>query len=244
MDIEIKGSGPLRVVAVHGIQGTRAAWSPVAEALADAATWVLPNLRGRGAAPRPTAAGGYALERYADDLDDAVRAHCGGRPYVLAGWSMGVSVILEALRRSNAARPAGLVLVSGTPCLAQARWFSQEGDALLREVAQRQQRLGMRVAADHAAVAATWQAIRGLDHRASLAAIAEPALVIHGSDDTDSPLSHGLWLAEGLPRASQYVIAGAGHSVLTENTADVARQIRRFLQHGIFPAVPESTHEN
>lgn len=230
VDIETKGSGPLQVVAVHGIQGTRAAWSGVVDALADDATWILPNLRGRGDAARPTDPQGYALDRFADDLEEVVRERCKNGAFVLAGWSMGVSVILEYLRRQHAPRPIGLVLASGTPCLVQASWFKGHGEALLQEVAEREQRLGLRAAADHAAVAATWRAIRKLDHRDSLGAVQEPALVIHGSEDPDSPVTHGLWLASGLPHASKHIIAGAGHSLLTENTAEVVEQIRRFLR--------------
>ncbi|MNT09552.1 short chain dehydrogenase [compost metagenome] len=236
MDIETRGTGPLRVVAIHGIQGTRGSWMPVVETLADAATWVLPNLRGRGGAVVPSDARDYALDRYADDLEAAIRACCMDTTFVLAGWSMGVSVILEYLRRQGAPRPAGLVLASGTDCLAQTSWFKSDGEQLLREVADRERRLGLREAADHAAVAGTWRCIRKLDHRGSLAEIPEPAIVIHGSDDPDSPVAHGLRLARGLPQASWHIIAGAGHGVLTENTAEVAEQIRRFLD-SISPAV-------
>lgn len=229
MDIETRGTGPLRVVAIHGIQGTRSSWMPVVETLAGAATWVLPNLRGRGAAMVPSDARDYALDSYADDLEATIRACCANTTFVLAGWSMGVSVILEYLSRQGAPRPAGLVLASGTDCLAQTSWFKGEGEQLLREVADRERRLGLREAAGHAAVAGTWRCIRKLDHRGSLAAIPEPALVIHGSDDPDSPVAHGLRLASGLPQASRHIIAGGGHGVLTENTAEVAERIRIFL---------------
>ncbi|MFD4838961.1 alpha/beta fold hydrolase [Achromobacter sp. NPDC058515] len=235
MDIETRGTGPLRVVAIHGIQGTRSSWMPVVETLADAATWVLPNLRGRGGSIVPRDARDYALGRYADDLEAAIRACCMDATFVLAGWSMGVSVILEYLRRQGAPRPAGLVLASGTDCLAQTSWFKSDGEQLLREAADRERRLGLREAADHAAVAGTWRCIRKLDHRGSLAAIPEPAIVIHGSDDPDSPVAHGLRLASGLQQASRHIIAGAGHGVLTENTAEVSDQIRRFLD-SISPA--------
>jgi pimeloyl-ACP methyl ester carboxylesterase len=88
MDVEVSGEGtPL--VAVHGIQGTRAAWAPVAHLLAHKHRFVLPNLRGRGSASRGAAPQDYSLDRLADDLAAAIDRHVGRHRYVLAGWSLG-----------------------------------------------------------------------------------------------------------------------------------------------------------
>lgn len=107
MDVIEVGSGPLCVVALHGIQGTRAAWLPVAQRLSALCTFVLPNLQGRGAAPRPATAGGYTLERYAAAVREVVERHAGGRRFVLAGWSMGVSVALQYADRYRDGRGEG-----------------------------------------------------------------------------------------------------------------------------------------
>ncbi|WP_028241069.1 alpha/beta fold hydrolase [Stutzerimonas azotifigens] len=223
------GTGPVPLVAVHGIQGTHAAWIPVARACADSARFVLPDLRGRGDALRGSGPEDYALAAFADDLGQVVREEVGEAPYLLAGWSMGVSVVLEYLRRPDARAPQALVLLSGTPCPGQAPWFAGLGDALLAEIAAREKRLGLTRAADHQAVAWTWAGLRHCDHRALLPTIGLPTLILHGSADPDSPLEHARWLAAGLPRAELCVIEGAGHSLLTENTAEVAERIRTFI---------------
>lgn len=40
VDVRIVGEGPAIIVALHGIQGTRAAWQPVARELAGKARFV------------------------------------------------------------------------------------------------------------------------------------------------------------------------------------------------------------
>ena len=238
MDVRIMGQGSTTVVALHGIQGTRAAWQPLAQRLAPKARFVLPNLRGRGAAVRAAGPDGYGLQAYASDAAEVIERHVGQAPFVLAGWSMGVSVALELLARRPEMRPQGLVLLSGTPCLCLASWFTGEGVQLAAEVAARERRLGLTDAADHDAVAWTWAAIRATDQRPLLAAIDVPALVLHGSADEDSPWPHGRRLAQGLPRAALVTLPGAGHSLLSAATDTVAQEIEQFIAR---VARPEET---
>ncbi|MDW3682534.1 alpha/beta hydrolase [Cupriavidus sp. CV2] len=244
MDVIRVGRGPVSVVAVHGIQGTRAAWLPLAGSLAADCTFILPNLQGRGQAARPDNAQGYTLARYAAALREVIGVHAGTGPFVLAGWSMGVSVALayaQACRQDpSAPAPSGLFLLSGSPHLANVQWFSATDDTALRaEIAQRERRLGLAEAADHSAVAWTWQAIRGTDQRALLPLIRTPALVVHGHDDEDSPWPHAVALAQALPHAALTGIAGAGHSVLTHHTAAVGQALRTHLPR-LYPSLQES----
>lgn len=291
-DVLCVGEGPVTVVALHGIQGTRGAWLPLARQLADRCTFILPNLPGRGTAAAPPDARDCSLEAYAAVVARVIETHVVARaavcadshtgtqtgahtgahtgthtaaPFVLAGWSMGVSVALAYLRQgrhaaqrhagpgvgTGAARanvappmPAALLLVSGTPCLRQVAWFASPGDAaladppltglpptepaptLLDDIAARERRLGLAEAAGHRTVAWTWMAIRRTDQRAELAAVNCPTLVVHGSADHDCPLAHGTMLAEGIAGAELLVLQGAGHSVLTERTADIAAYLR------------------
>lgn len=238
MDVRIMGQGSTTVVALHGIQGTRAAWQPVAQRLASKARFVLPNLRGRGAAARAAGQAGYGLQAYASDAAEVIERHVGRAPFVLAGWSMGVSVALELLARRPELRPQGLILLSGTPCLCEASWFTGEGAQLTAEVVARERRLGLAEAADHDAVAWTWGQIRATDQRPLLAGIDVPALVLHGSADEDSPWLHGRCLAEGLLQAALVTLPGAGHSLLSAATDTVAQEIEQFIAR---VARPEET---
>jgi pimeloyl-ACP methyl ester carboxylesterase len=203
---------------------------PVARKLAADATFVLPNLRGRGGAARGSSVGDCGLDAFADDLSDAINIEIGERSYWLAGWSLGVSVALEYLSRPEARAPEGVVLISGTSSIREVRWLgAEDGEPLMREIADRERRLELREAADHDAVARTWAAVRNSDQGAILASLDIPALILHGADDTDCPSSCARSLAEKIRDADLRIFPGAGHSLPVTHTDAVANAMRAFL---------------
>ena len=121
--------------------------------------------------------GGYAnaeldalIDKAAETVDTAARtAKRGDRTLELSAREYA---LLEYLIRNAGPRPAGLLLLSGTPALCEASWFkASEPAALLAEITAREEALGLRVAApeheDDGALA--------LGHRARiLVAIASP----------------------------------------------------------------------
>jgi len=236
LEVRTMGQGaPL--ILVHGIQGTQAAWEPVLPYLADRRV-ILPNLPGRAGSPRcanlhdEAMAAYYHLDHYADLLAALVQ-RCVQQyqaPVSLAGWSMGVSVILRLWQRHGGAGLDRLILISGTPCAAQANWFAAvEVEAVVAEAQARAQRLGLTQVADPQAVAWTWRSARALDQREVLPTINIPTLVLHGQDDQDSPLAHGEMLARGIPGAQWRPLPGQAHAVLATATADVGSAMREFL---------------
>lgn len=231
MDILREGEGPVTIVAVHGIQGTRSSWLPVVRAMAGQAAFVLPNLRGRGAALRGRGPEDYRLPCLAQDLHDAITRTVGHQPFYLAGWSLGVSVALEYLLSfDHAPQPRGLILLSGSPALCRTRLFTAfEGSALRDEIARRERRLGLAEAADHDAAAWTWQAVAGTNQRDDLPRVRIPAHIIHGTEDEDCPRLHATWLAQGIPAATLSLIDGAGHTLLGSATARVAAEMSQFV---------------
>lgn len=62
----------------------------------------------------------------------------------------------------------------------------------------------------------------------SAKAITKPALLIWGSEDTETPLTDGQRLATLIPGAVLHVISRAGHFVHREKPAEVAELIRKF----------------
>ena len=236
MDIEQLGEGPA-VVLVHGIQGTRGAWAQVAAGLAPGCRVLLPNLRGRGRAARGQGPAEYQLDHYAADLREVIDAHVGQAPFVLAGWSLGVSVSLHYLGLPGVARPAGVLLVSGSPCLSQTQWFRRDDGALAASIAERRERLGLGEYADDEAVAATWRAIRDTDQRALLPGLHPNVRVLHGREDGDCPLAHGELLAEGLS-APLRVLDGVGHSVMAQAPRAVVQELQRLLRELPQPKTP------
>jgi pimeloyl-ACP methyl ester carboxylesterase len=231
MDLASVGVGPHAVVAVHGIQGTRAVWRPVADRLSDITRFFLPNLRGRSGAARGHSVSDYGLDGFADDLAEVIDTQVAGHDYWLAGWSLGVSVVLQHLSRTNLSGPRGIILASGTPAICDVSWFSSTDDNwLMPEIADRERRLGLKEAADHDAVAWTWKAIHQSDQRAMLGSLNAPTLILHGTDDDDCPVSCARQLAKGIPNSDLQFINGAGHSIPVTHAYTMATAIRQFIQ--------------
>ena len=108
------------IIAVHGIQGTHRSWLPVVQASSNLMSWHTPNLRGRGDAFRGSSQEDYGLDGCVQDLRASIQALPEHTPYVLAGWSLGVSVVLQTcltLLDEQAPLPQALLLLSGTASL-------------------------------------------------------------------------------------------------------------------------------
>ncbi len=82
-----------------------------------------------------------------------------------------------------------------------------------------------------------WRAMRsyrlamdGFDVRASLATVAVPTVVLHGTDDSLFDTGVARELAAGIPRAELRLIAGAGHALPLTHGAEVVRSVRDLLR--------------
>ncbi|MEV4472916.1 alpha/beta hydrolase [Nonomuraea sp. NPDC049504] len=102
------GTGPRKIVAVHGITASLMAWATVGRRLPDGWSLVAMDLRGRGhSASLP---GPYGLPRHAEDVL-RVAEHVGAGPdAVLTGHSMGAYVAALAAGQRAFAK---VVLVDG-----------------------------------------------------------------------------------------------------------------------------------
>ncbi len=226
------------LLLVHGIQGTADAWLPVLPAIAGRRC-TLPNLPGRGLSPRWNPEAPLPRERYyhLDHYADLVHALAmdlserAGRSVALAGWSMGVSVILNLLARHGDAGLERLVLVSGTACATPgAVWFRGETPAALEQEARdRAERLQLKAVADADAVAASWASVRDADLRDVVRGIRLPTLVAHGELDDECPLAHGHWLAANVHGAQWLPLPGVGHSAMAQAAATLGVSMTAFL---------------
>lgn len=252
MDIRLVGKRDgFPVVALHGIQGTSDSWVPLATSLGDTFRFILPNMPGRAKAPDPASPQACSAAEFAHLTSKVIAQEIGDRPYVLAGWSMGVSVILELMAHlaHGTARhpaPAAVILMSGTAQLNDVEWFASTDDGpLLDEIAQRETRLGLANAARPHVVAWTWRALRPVSHLANLALVNMPTLIVHGSDDEDCPAEHARRMHAGIRGASLHMIPGAGHSILTKHTQEVRSVVADFLtQYSAASAPPATPKEN
>src|SRR5690606_40280692 len=143
MDTLIHGFGPLKIIAIHGIQGTNRVWLPLAAQLAHQCTFILPNLPGRGA-QRDCSEQDMTLESFANVIEDTVHKYINdGQPYCLAGWSMGVSVALAFVGQTQAKQPDKLMLLSGVPDISQVCWFTQATEAKIGRASCRERGIVM-----------------------------------------------------------------------------------------------------
>lgn len=222
-----QGSGAA-LVLLHGIQGTARTWDKVAELLESRYRVIRPNLRGRAGSHTPPDSQFYSLEGFAEDL--AAVLEWVDEPAVLVAWSMGVSVTLELLRSRAHPPLRGLLLVSGTACAGdKARWFSDGSAAQVAEEARtRGVALSLTEAAAPHAVAASWQHVRQTDLRGTLAAIALPVQILHGTLDDQCPIAHGRQLAGAIAGARMEEWEGIGHNPMAAAPQQFVEAVARF----------------
>jgi pimeloyl-ACP methyl ester carboxylesterase len=103
------GSGPVHVLAAHGVTANHVSFRALADQLPDDVTLLAPDLRGRGGSSG--IAGPYGMPEHADDLV-AVLDHLGVASATVVGHSMGGFVAVVAADR-HPDRIDAVVLVDG-----------------------------------------------------------------------------------------------------------------------------------
>lgn len=196
-------------------------------------------------------------EALADDFRIGFDIDTGPDNAIVCGWSLGAMRAMELALRKPAAI-SRLVLVGSTPRFVQAADWNEaqpprllkdfaaaiaadprtalrrfaalmnQGDAHARELTRRMSTL----LAERIPAAATLDTglttLRDIDLRASLSAIHQPTLVVHGERDPLMPLAASRWLAQHLPRARIEVFEGAAHAPFLSQTERFVAMLRRF----------------
>ncbi len=232
------GGPPL--VLVHGAGGTRRHWPEEVRALPGRRVIAL-DLPGHGGSPGPAPDSVAGFARSVLGLLDAL----GLETAVVAGHSMGGAVALT-LALTAPARVAGLILcgtgarlrvspavlqaTADPAALAQAadamaRWSfgSLAGPALRREFVE-----GL-LANAPGVVHGDFAACDAFDVMARLGEIRAPALVVCGTEDRLTPPKYSEHLRDHLQGARLELVPGAGHLVMLEAPAAVARAVEAFL---------------
>lgn len=128
------GGGGAPVVLLHGLVGSGACWTSLAQALGGEFDVVMPDARGHGRSTAPET--GYSYDEHADDVSNLV-SRLQLREPVLVGHSMGgMTATVVASRRAPTMR--GLVLVDPTfigPELQREVWESDVVDEHRRALA-------------------------------------------------------------------------------------------------------------
>jgi pimeloyl-ACP methyl ester carboxylesterase len=229
------------LVLLHGLLNDERVWEPVASRLRRRADICIPNLRRQ--------------ERIADMARDAwaeVADVPADTPVVLAGFSMGGYVAQQML--ADAPRRVAALALVDTSCRPEPpqnipvrlatmaglqRDIGAETLAILRRGVHAGHlsnaplmALGLRIMREVGAVAAIRQiqAIIGrADHRAMLARLDTPTLVLCGRTDQVTPLALSREAAALIPGARLHIVEDAGHWTPMEQPEVVAVELGRLL---------------
>ena len=238
-------AGPA-LVLLHGAGGSRLNWPPELRRLGQArlsgATVYTLDLPGHG---RSSGGGRGAIEDYATDVvaffDAASIEHA-----VVAGHSMGGAIALM-MALDSPERVIGLVLIATGARLRVAPSileristdFEAALDIITRyawspEAPSELVSLG-RARLREAGPDVLFGDLTACDHFDVIERLNEidvPTLVVAGSADRLAPIKYSRYLAEHISGAEIAGIEGAGHMVMLEHPAKVAKSVQHFLVVG------------
>ncbi|MGC9991488.1 MAG: alpha/beta hydrolase [Candidatus Cybelea sp.] len=244
------------VVLIHGFPFSASIWDAQADALAQDACVVCPDLRGAGKSSESE--GPYLMETLAADVALLLDA-LGIERASIAGHSMGGYVAL-AFARMFTERVARLALVpsrlrADTPKEAQARWeladrvereksigpvvesmlprlFAPSTPAERPGVVERAYEIVTRNAPGGAAAA-----LRGMALRSSAEDIAEdldvPMVMIAGAQDATLTQEEAEAVVERFPRGRLVLCAESGHMPMMEEPELVSAALREWLKEAL-----------
>ncbi|MEV0093489.1 alpha/beta fold hydrolase [Streptomyces sp. NPDC050738] len=245
-------SSGLPVVLIHGHPFNRTLWAAQTKALAAAGHRVIaPDLRGYG--DSSVTPGKVLLSDFADDIA-VLLDHLGLARAVIGGVSMGGQITME-FQLHHPHRVLALILSDTSP-LAETEegkaYRNALADRLLAEgmAGYAGEVIDMMLAAynvdalpdaaahvlammrttdpEGAAAALRGRAERP-DHRATLAAVTAPTLILVGADDVYTPVSDAESIQRLVPHATLAVIEGAGHLPGVEQPERFNAELLRFL---------------
>lgn len=245
---DVHGTGPHRVIALHGWFGDRTQWRGLHPYLdGDAFTYAFPDYRGYGDARDLT--GDYTLAEIAGDVI-ALADKLGWDTFSLIGHSMG-GTVMQRVMLDAPGRVRKLVGISPVPACGVP--FDEESWALFAGAAARpadrraiidfttgnrmpSRWLDRMVAAsvgnsDPAAFRAYLDAWARTDYHREVIGNPTPALIIAGAHDPAlSPdVMRRTWL-EWYPNAELTVLADAGHYAVEETPLALISHIEGFLR--------------
>jgi pimeloyl-ACP methyl ester carboxylesterase len=238
------GNGGRRtLVFLHGSGESAQSWGRVIALLGarDDLRCVALDLPGHGAMVARPGPAGMTLADYADAVRSAITRDALG-PVILVGHSLGSAITLR-LALEQPALVRRIVLIGGGARLRVLPALLEGAKHATAETMEQLVATGFapgheREAFTHASrLAPTAQgmlyrdlaACDGFDMMADLGRIAQPALILVGSEDRLTPPKYAQYLAEHLEQATLVTVPGAGHFLPAEAPEAVARAIGEWM---------------
>lgn len=250
---DIEGEGP-PLLLIAGLGADSSAWATVKPLLTSHYTCITFDNRGVGRSEVPP--GPYTIDQMGDDAAALIES-LGVGPVAAVGWSLGGSV-LQALLIRHPGLVSRAVLLSAFPSYTelQQNWLDcllvlRQADISPLAPALFGMAWGFtpRMLVDHTALvagaklaqsvapparfegfAAQAHGLRRYDSRPDLPKVQTPTLVLVGAEDTLTPVSQSVEMAELLPNGRLQVLPRGGHGMAVEYTSDTVAAIRGFLE--------------
>ncbi|CAN5285616.1 alpha/beta fold hydrolase [soil metagenome] len=257
------GRGPV-LLLVHGITNSSSSWEPVLAQLATRFTVLAPDLLGHGESDKPR--GDYSLGASASLMRDLLVA-LGHERATIVGHSLGGGIAMQ-MAYQFPERVERLVLVSSgglgrgvTPVLRAVALPAAE--YVLPLLASRPlvsagsrlggwiERVGVRVGADVAAMAAGFASLQDIEARRAFVhtarsvidisgqrvsatdklylAEAVPTLILWGDRDSIIPARHGIRAHDNMPGSRLKIFGGAGHFPHRDDPLGFAAALTDFI---------------
>jgi pimeloyl-ACP methyl ester carboxylesterase len=262
------GATPL--VLVHGFMLSHHSFQPVVRALAAEREVIAVDLPGFGESDRPPPSSyGYDAAAFADTVTEVLERLDVGR-VALLGHSMGGGVALRLAARwperverlvlvAAAAYPLPMsvearILLS--PTVGGFLWKNVVSRADLRRSMRRDDVRDpelvtdeyvdywyarfCRAGAREASYAALQHISRLSNHSEEPGAVRAPTLIVWGEEDRRVPLAHGKRLQRAIAGARLEVLPACGHTPQLEQSDELVRLVREFLDEPLQAAPPRA----
>ncbi len=244
----IEGEGPA-LFLVHGIGSRRSGWNEIVSILKDDYTCVSYDLRGHGDSPMPD--GEFGLDELVEDLEtlrarlDIEQAHVAGhslggmigpayaRAYPERVLSLGLLSTAAFRTEDDSAKVWGVVRameengIGNTLGTLKNRWFTDEFvethpekiEARIQQVLDTDPDVFMNV----------FRIYAGTEMSPWLHEIEHPSLVLTGENDGGCNPRLNKQIAAALPNSELVILEHLKHSIMIEDSTQVAGHLRAFL---------------
>lgn len=255
VNVETSGSGPFRVVFVHGLGGSLEFYGPLLKSLhADQEyTYTRYDIEGHGLSPTAWDSV-ISIQSYVDDLE-ALFKHCNNQPSVLVAHSMGSLIALgfaakhpELVEKMillgparypvpNAAaegqnKRAAAVRAGGMKACANAVANNGTSESTkTTNLAAYAAVKAILMSQDPEGYAKACTALgRASNLEIDLSKLTMPVLIVIGDEDKVSPITACQSLCDRLPSGKLEIIQGVGHWNAIEDPVGVGKAMSEFLK--------------
>ena len=231
-----EGGGGPALVCIHGSADNHHLYDRLLDALPNRDRYAI-NLPGRAGTEGPALGTVAQMETF---LSRFIESEVEG-DYLVVGSSLGGGVAIEHALASTSEHLKGIVLLATgarlrvhpmilqlfeqvaktgeLPPLPPGLYEQDVDPAIVEEAATARELTPIETGGTD------WRAADGFDRMANAKDIQVPALIIAGTNDALTPPKYAEYLAATIPDNELHVIEGAGHMLVMERAAEVARRI-------------------